>query len=283
MALAESQHGVVSVRQLYEIGFDRTAIKRMLRSKQLQIVYRGVYSVGHRALTTLGRFPAAVLACGEGAVLSHRSAALLWGLQTVEAAWIEMTVQNQRGRKREGLLAHRCDLPASDVTTEHDIRLTTPGRTLIDLADVLTERGLERAFDQADYLRLDCTGLRPLPGRTGLGRLQRVLADHTPGSTLTRSELEEVLLALCRRSGLPRPEVNVDIEGHLSDFVWRSERLIVEADSRAAHTTLAAFENDRLRDADLLTAGWRVLRVTDGRLTTQPQAVATQLRRLLGA
>jgi very-short-patch-repair endonuclease len=175
------------------------------------------------------------------------------------------------------------DLPKHGVTTRHGIRLTTPGRTLIDLADVLTLRGLERAVDQADYLRLDCTGLRPLPGRRGCGRLQRVLTEHDPGSTVTRSGLEEAFLSLCRRKALPQPDVNADVEGHLSDFVWRSERLIVETDSRRAHTTVAAFEADRLRDANLLTEGWRVLRVTDRRLENQPDEVAAQLRRLLAS
>ena len=160
------------------------------------------------------------------------------------------------------------------------IAVTTPARTLVDLADVLTRRQLERAFDEAEYLRLDCTGLRAIPGRPGYGRLLAVLAEHAAGGTRTRSELEDLFLEACASHGLPRPEVNTLVQGHEVDFLWREARLVVEVDGRAAHATRRAFEEDRLRDAELTVSGQRVLRVTQRRLETAPHEVAGQIRSL---
>ncbi len=152
------------------------------------------------------------------------------------------------------------------------IPVTTPARTLVDLADVLTRRQLERAFDEAEYLRLDCTGLRAIPGRPGYGRLLAVLAEHAAGSTRTRSELEDLFLEACASHGLPWPEVNTLVQGHEVDFLWR-----VEVDGRAAHATRRAFEEDRMRDAELTVSGQRVLRVTRKRLESSPREVAAQI------
>jgi very-short-patch-repair endonuclease len=220
---------------------------------------------------------AAVLACGEGAVLSHRSAAELWALRP-RARFVEVTAPANRGRKR-AILVHRGVLPPDHRTQRDGVPVTTPARTLIDLADVLTRRGLERAIDEAEYLRLDCTGLRPIPGRRGAGALARVLDEHRPGSTRTRSELEELFLLTCKKEGLRRPEVNVCVEAFEVDFFWREERLIVEADGGAAHHTRRAFEADRYRDVELMAAGYRVMRITHARLTREPGTVADQLRR----
>ncbi len=128
--------------------------------------------------------------------------------------------------------------------SEPAYRSRSPARTLIDLADVAPRRTLERAIDEAEYLRLDCTGLAPRHGRRGSGVLSSVLAVHAAGSTRTRSDLEEMFLALCDSHGLPRPEVNVHIEGYECDFVWREQRLIVETDGGAAHGTRRAKRRD---------------------------------------
>jgi very-short-patch-repair endonuclease len=154
--------------------------------------------------------------------------------------------------------------------------VTTPGRTLIDLADVLSRRALERAFDEAEYLRLDCSGLEPVRGREGHGRLLHVLTRHRPGSTRTRSLLEDRFLELCEAHGLARPSVNVVIDGKEVDFVFGD--LIVEVDGEAAHRTKRAFERDRIRDAELTVAGYRVIRVTEQRLVRDGGAVVAQLR-----
>jgi very-short-patch-repair endonuclease len=281
LEVAGRQYGVVSQRQLQALGLGRSAITKRVRAGRLTRVHRGVYRTGHAPFTRRGRFLAAVLACGENAVLSHRRAAVLLGLLKGGPAWSEVTVSTQHGRKLAGILVHRSPLPPGDVMVYDGIPVTTPGRTLIDLADVLSTRGLERVFDQAEFLRLDCTALRVIPGRRGALRLASVLAEHRPGTTPTRSELEEAMLALCREAALPAPEVNSHVEEKEVDFVWRERGVIVETDGWRAHGTRRAFERDRLRDAELTAAGWRVLRVTHARLEREPQALTAQLRRLL--
>jgi very-short-patch-repair endonuclease len=232
-----------------------------------------VYAVGHTVLTRNGVLTAAVLACGEGAVLSHRSAAELWRIGP-RSALIDVTAAVDR--RVQGVICHRAAL--EERSTLEGIPVTTPARTIIDLADVLTARGLERAVDEAEYLRLDLSGLEPILGRRGAGALARLLTEWRTESR-TRSELEEVFIALCAEHGLERPEVNVHVEGSERDFLWRGARLVVEVDGAQAHRTRRAFERDRLRDAELTAAGYRVMRFTQRRLEREPGAVAGLLRR----
>jgi very-short-patch-repair endonuclease len=222
---------------------------------------------------------AAVLACGDGAALSHFGAAVLWGLLPDRGYRIHVTAPGRRRAK--GVVVHVSPLEG-ERAHRADIVVTTPARTLVDLADVVPRRRiLERAFDEADYLRLDWQGAVPRHGRRGSGLLASVLVRHTPGSTRTLSELEEWFIAFCDEYGFRRPEVNVSVEGYLCDFVWREERVVVETDGGAAHGTRRAKERDPVRDADLQIAGWRVIRITSMRLSRQPDAVEEQLRRLL--
>ncbi|HEV7846947.1 MAG TPA: DUF559 domain-containing protein [Thermoleophilaceae bacterium] len=230
------------------------------------------------SLTRNGRFMAAVLACGEGAALSHVSAAVLWRLLEDRGQPIHVTAP--RRRRVPGVVVHRAGLDGERVWRE-GIVVTTPARTLVDLADVVPRRTLERAFDEAEYLRLDHGGAAPRHGRRGGRILASVLAVHTPGATRTRSELEELFLRLCDDHGLPRPEVNVQIEGFECDFVWREQRLIVETDGAAAHGTERARRRDPLRDARLMAAGWRVWRVSYEQVVRAPQAIARELATLL--
>ena len=239
----------------------------------MHAVHRGVYAVGHLGLTRNGRFMAATLACGEGAALSHFSAAVLWGMLNGGGGAIHVTTELRR--RRPELVVHEAAL-GGEVVRRAGITVTAPARTL-DLADVAPQRTLERAVDEAEYLRLDCTGLAPRRGRRGSGVLSSVLALHRPGSTRTKSHMEELFIALCDRHGLPRPEVNVHIEGYECDFVWREQRLIVETDGGAAHGTTRAMKRDPLRDGDLMIAGWRVWRITYDRLLQEPDAIADQL------
>jgi very-short-patch-repair endonuclease len=281
--IAERQHGVVAHRQLLALGLSRSTIARWVREGWLHRVHRGVYAVGHARLAREGRYMAAVLACGDGAALSHFAAAVLWEILPERGPRVDVTVPARGGRARHRLvIVHRAALAPSEVATTHGIPLTTPTRTLIDLADVLPHRQLERAIDEAAYLRLDLTALRPRPGRRGAGRLARVLGEHDPGSTRTRFDLEERMLALCRRAELPAPDVNADVMRYEVDFVWREARLIVETDGWKSHGTRAAFERDRLRDAALVAAGWRVVRITWRRLERDPEGVARELVHLLG-
>jgi hypothetical protein len=242
-------------------------------------VHRGVYAVGHLALTRNGRFMAAVLAGGDGAALSHFSAAVLWGILDDRGGPLHVTAAGRRRLK--GVVVHDAPLQRERVH-RLGIVVTTPARTIVDLADVVARRRvLERAIDEAEYLKLDWSGAAPRHGRRGSGLLASVLAVHEPGSTRTHPGLEEMFLTFLDERGFPRPEVNVHVEGYECDFVWRDQRVIVETDGGAAHGTRRAKERDPVRDADLQIAGWRVIRITLMRLSRQPAAVEHQLRRLL--
>ena len=222
---------------------------------------------------------AAVLACGEGAALSHLSAAVLWEILEDRGQLIHVTAPKRR--HVPGVVVHRAPLEGERVR-RHGIVVTTPARTVIDLADVIQKRRtLERAIDEAHYLDLDMTGLAPRHGRRGSGLLSSVLAVHNAGSTRTRSDLEERFIALIDRESLPRPEVNTDIEGFECDFVFREERLVVETDGGAAHGTVRAKRRDPARDARLMEAGWRVWRLPYQQVVRDDHSVAADLNRLL--
>jgi very-short-patch-repair endonuclease len=281
-ALAASQHGLLTRAQLSALGLDDRGIGRRVRARRLHRIHRGVYAEGHPRLTRKGRFLAAVLAYGDRAVLSHRSAAVLWGLLPERGPRIDVTVPSSNGRTRRGaIVVHRCRLGPDELASRWRIPVTTPARTAIDLADHLGPRALERVLDEAHYLGLDLAELRPIPGRRGAGRLARLLGDHEAGSTRTRSDFEELLLALCRRAGLPEPRVNSVIEGFEVDFCWPQARLVVETDGWRAHGSRGAFERDRVRDAALVEADWRPMRITWRRLRRELDAVAAQLRTIL--
>jgi very-short-patch-repair endonuclease len=272
--LAQRQHGVVGRAQLLALGVSEAAVEGRVKRGRLHRLHRAVYAVGHGNLTRNGHFMAAVLACGDGAALSHFSAAALWGMLKGDGR-IHVTAPGDR--RRRGLVVHRATLADGEVRKRAGIAVTAPARTLVDLADVAPRRTLERAIDEAEYLRLDCTGLVPRHGRRGTGVLSSVLAEHRPGSTRTKSPLEELFIALCDRYQLPRPEVNVHVEGYECDFVWREQRLIVETDGGAAHGTTRAKRRDPVRDADLMIAGWRVWRLPYEQVFREPDAVAEQL------
>jgi hypothetical protein len=276
--LARRQHGVVGRAQLIALGLGADAIDWRVRRQRLHRVHRGVYAVGHLALTRNAQFMAAVLACGDGAALSHFSAAVVWGILEAKGQDIHVTAEKQR--KCRGVVVHEAALDGERVR-RLGIVVTTPARTLVDLADVVPRRTLERAFDEAEYLELDWMSAAPRHGRSGSGLLTSVLAVHRPGTTRTLSQLEEDFIAFCDERGIPRPEVNVCIEGNLCDFVYREQRVIVETDGSRAHGTTRARDRDPVRDADLQIAGWKVIRIPYKRLLNQPDAVEDQLRRLL--
>jgi hypothetical protein len=292
-ALAEGQHGVVATAQLLEVGMSSDQIATRARAGWLHRVHRGVYAVGHRRLTRHGRWMAAVLAAGERAVLSDECAADLWGLvrsgiQRARSARLEVTVPAHDGRcRRPDLVIHRRTSLRADETTRHaGIPVTTPARTLLDLATGWPRRQLERAIDEADRLRL-CDGeeLAALAathrGHPGRRRLAAVLRSHKAGSTLTRSELEERFLALCRARGLPPPLVNAEILGLTVDFHWPDAGLIAETDGRGSHDTRRGFQDDRDRDSLLAAHGHRTLRLTWWDVSRRPAVVADRIRRVL--
>jgi hypothetical protein len=284
--VAAAQHGIVALRQLRRLGLSASAVRSRVAAGRLHPNHQSVYAVGHPLVSFDGRCMAAVLACEPDALASHRSAAALLGLHRSARANIDVTVRRRTGRTRPGIDVHRAGgLRASDVTSVDGIRCTTVARTLLDLADVLHRRALERACDQAEVLRLfDGRALEDVlssaVGRRGAPVLRAILSDQARDPTLTRSELEERFLAVCARAGVPRPRVNAWIEldggGVEVDFLWREQRLIVEADA-----TSRAFERDRRRDQRLLMVGWRVIRCTWRQVTQGSDEVARTLRTLL--
>jgi len=283
-ARADAHYGVVDRGELLALGLSADAIGRRVRSGRLRPLHRGVYAVGHRALRPEAFWLAAVRACGDGAVLSHASAAALWQLRPSAAVVIDVSVPRAGGRRRSGVRVHRCGaLRLEEVTTCSAIPITTPARTLLDLAAVQPRRVVERATDQAEVLRLfDLDALRTVVeahrGRPGAPVLASVLDHHAVGSTLTRSELEERFLALCDAHAVPRPQINTVVCGMEVDFHWPRRRLVVELDGYRFHATRAAFERDRRRDAVLAAAGIRVLRFTHRQLTTSPGDVLRALQ-----
>jgi very-short-patch-repair endonuclease len=284
--LAERQHGVVARRQLEAIGLGRGAIAHRIGAGRLHRVHHGVYAVGHTVLTVNGRRMAAVLAGGPGAVLSHASAAALWEIRPSAAARIDVSVRTPGGRaKRPGLRMHRTPTLRADEITEHQgIRVTTPARTLLDLAATLSRRALERALDEAEIKELyDLASLdamaRAHAGERGARRLQQAL-DQDGDPTLTDSELEELMRALCDEHHLPRPKQQAWVAGLRVDFLFAASRLVVETDGYRYHRTRRAFERDRERDAILARAGYRTLRFTHRQLTRDPTTVAETITKV---
>ncbi len=283
-ALAERQHGVVSARQLAALGLPQRAVSHRAAAGRLHRIHRGVYAVGHRVLTVNGRRMAAVLAAGPGAALSHASAAALWEIRPTSATRIDVTVPTTGGRaKRPGLRIHRTPTLADDEVTERQrIRVTTPARTLLDLASSLPRRALERALDEAESRDLyDRRALEAVTnvhkGERGAAALKQAL-DTDAEPALTKSELEELMFTLCADHGLERPLVNRRVAGLEVDFFFPARRLVVETDSWRHHKTRRAFERDRERDAILARAGCHTLRFTHRQLTKEPAMVAATIR-----
>ena len=264
---------MVSREQLRQAGFTSPEIDNRVRNGRLLLLYRGVYAVGHRPASQHARAMAAVLACGPKAALSHRSAAALWRMGI---AWrTPFEVSAPTAHRIPGVRTHRCR--AVEATHEFGIPVTTPVRTLLDMAAVVDEATLVRAANEARLAgRLPADEFSMLVERAPR-RLRRLLA---PSAAPTRSAFEDAFLRFVRRYGLPLPEVNQRVAGHEVDMLWRRERLIVELDGRTYHDE-HAFERDRERDADLQAAGHRVVRVTWRRLTEAPAREAGRLTSML--
>jgi very-short-patch-repair endonuclease/predicted transcriptional regulator of viral defense system len=283
--LAARQHGCVTWRQLVDAGVDRGAIAHRLAHSRLHRVHRGVYLVGHGLAPPLARESAAVLACGEGAVLSHLAAATLFGILQHDDPEIDVTVVGCR-KQRAGIRVHSVrSLDPRHVTRRRGLPVTAPARTMLDLAEVVSPRELERAMEEAMRMRLVHERivrdvLARSPGRRGAAVLAALL-DAAAGPTFTRSEAEERLLALVREAQLPPPELNVRLGGHEVDFLWRGVGLVVEVDGYAYHSTRASFERDRLRDAALQARGLKVTRVTWRQIVGEPHALVARLARAL--
>jgi hypothetical protein len=283
-ALAGGQHGVVSRAQLISLGLGPGAIDDRLRRGALHAVHRGVFAVGHCVLTREAHWLAAVLAAGPGAVLSHRSAAALWAIRPSHRAAVDVAVT--RRCRRPGIDVHQIALAADEITEHHGIPVTSPVRTLLDLAEVLTPHHLERAVHETEYRRLTSplsldALLARHRGRRGTAALKAIVAKGRLGATITRLELEIRFLAFSPPTPSPaRWSTNASARTR-STVLWPHRRLVVELDSRQAHETARAFERDRARDRDLLTRGHRVIRITWRQLHEDEALIAHQLTTLL--
>jgi len=288
-AVAEPQHGVVTLAQLAEIGLGERGAQHRAANGRLVRASRGVYAVGQPG--DRGRWLAALLGCRrEQAVLSHRSAAELWGLLPTAPGPIHVTSPGSRWRGPAGVIAHRASLAESDTAIHHGIRCTTVARTLVDVAALLDQAKLTRAIHRADELRVFDLGaidrqLARMRGKRGTAALRRAL-EELDVRGVPANDAERNFKALIARAKLPEPEVNVWLAlpsggGYRPDFLWRDRGLIAELDGRTFHARLRAFEHDRIRDRRLLDAGYATARFAAREVTRSPDQVAAELRRLL--
>jgi len=292
--LARRQHGVVSRAQLLERGLSQKAIKHRLATGRLHCVFRGIYAIGRPELTQRGRWMAAVLSCGPRAALSHRSAAALWAIGVQGTArpnpspggLIDISVPAEVLRKRPGIHLHRSSFGAEDTTRRDGIPVTTPARTLIDLATNLGPEQIEAAVNDADRLGLiDPERLRAAvedhAGLDGVAALRKVLDRRT--FQLTDSELERHFLRLVRRAGLPPPRTRQRVNGYRVDFYWEDLGLVVETDGLRYHRTPAQQARDRERDQAHTAAGLTPLRFTHAQISRDGPYVTETLRAVSGA
>ena len=279
--LASRQHGVVARRQLESLGVTAGSIRRQRENGRLHLVHRGVYVVGHPAVTPRGRWMAAVLASGPEALLSHRSAAALWGLIDVPGGLIDVI---GAGKGSRGVRVHRsADISNEDRMVRDGIPVTSPSRTLVDLAAVVSDRRLTYAFEAAERQQvLDVEKVDALCGRRrGTKVLRRLITDQTEPDPV-RSRVERRFLAACRQARLPKPAVNVAIGDSTVDFLWPKTGLIVELDTFGFHGSRRQFEEDRRRDLELRLQGFSVVRVTDRQLVRSRGRIMQSLAELLG-
>lgn len=291
-ALAERQHGVVSGGQLLKLGRSKSAIGREVASGRLHSVFRGVYAVGRPGIGERGRMIGAVLTCGPGTVVSHRSAAALLRLIDRAPVVVDVIAPGKRGAEIDGIKAHRARQPIHPETgTVAGIPCTHPARTLVDLAGLVGGRTLRNAFEVAAHKRLlDLDAIEAVLGqrrRRGAPTLRVLVAEWRaaiksfPTQPVLRSPFEARVLPLLAQTGLPVPQINAPVEtpgGRLEvDLLWPAQRFAVELDSRRHHGTDAAFERDRWRDRELMRAGYASLRPTWRQVEREPEAVVAAI------
>jgi hypothetical protein len=280
-ALANRQRGYVKRPQLLKLGLGAKAIDYRVRIGRLIPVYAGVYAVGHVPTLPHDRAYGALLACGEEAVLSHGSAATAYGI----FRWWEMPFEATApaARRRRGIRVHRAALTPGDVRIEAGIRVTSPARTLLDMAPRLNDKQLGRGFDRlrlSHHLRAEHVRhvLERFPRHPGARRL-------IPFAGITRdaarSRLEVKFADFCERYGLPQPRLNVRIGGREVDALFEEERLIVEVDGYEVHSGPVSFEDDRDRDAHMLALDLPTVRVTEDRMDNSPGREAGRLQEIL--
>ena len=281
---ADAQHGVMRDAQLIAGGLSRASVDHRARTGRLTRLHDGVFSWGHNALTREGRWLAALWACGEGAVLSHTTAAAFHGIAREAGEGVHVSTANGSIHSRPGIIVHRVSrLDRADVQRMRQLRVTQIARTVVDLADVA---GWEVVRGAVDALRRFSpaelrAAQRRAPGRSGRGVVSRLLeADEAH----TKSELERLFLRFVRRHGLPRPDaLNSWVAGFKADCLYSAARLVVELDGRAHHQRRRAMAADRLRDEGYQLAGHRIQRfLWDDFHPAREPHTATRLRAMLG-
>jgi very-short-patch-repair endonuclease len=280
-AVARCQHGNVTHSQLIELGLSLDAIKYRLKVGRLHRVFHRVYAVGHPPTSMVQRAAAAVLACGPEAALSHGSAATLWGIWKRYTIPFEVIAPSDH--RITGIKSHRIVVDPRDLTTQLGIHVTTPARTLADIAPRLTDKQLSRAVNGlllSPFLGPNTFTefVQHNAGLPGIARLRPFVARaHTP----SRSELEDAFHVFAARYQLPDYDINTDVVGHEADVVFRDHKLIVELDGYEFHNDRQSFEQDRERDADVLDRAGRVtLRLTWDRMHEQPGKEAARIKRI---
>ena len=297
LGISKRQHGVVSRKQLVEAGIPPRTIDRRVSRAGLFVVYPGVYAVGRPTVSMEGIILASLLGAGDGAVLGCRSAAAVWGFLKHESPIEVLRLDggtNQRARvKVEGkrwwpylhVMKPR-NLPEVETTIRDGLNLTSPARTLRDVAAFLSRRQFERIFTEADRLGVleDEDLLRcavQSQGKKGAQMLRRAVARRIPGIEDAASLLEALLLELCDLNQIPRPVTNRMIGAYRPDFQWPEHSLIVEVDGYEFHRGREMFENDLLRDDRLRAQGWTVRRFSWRMVNDEPEEVARSIRREL--
>ena len=279
--IASRQHGLVSYRQLLALGLSAAAIKRRVTSGRLQAVHRGVYAVGHLALTLDGRRLAAVMACGQGAALGGRPALVAWDLVGGHPGPpFDVLSPHRRGAGLRGVRLHRAGLVAEDVTKRHAVPILTPARAILDTAASLSDKDLQRAVDRAVARHLDrqLTALTSrCNGHGGAARYRRALARTAAPLELTRSDLEVVGHRLVAGTALGPPLVNALLHGYEVDLYWPAHGLVVELDGYGPHSHREAFEHDRRKTADLQHHGLDVRRFSRDQAVHDPDWVRARL------
>lgn len=284
--LARLQHDCVHRQQLIAAGIGRHAIARRLTAQRLTSLHRDVYLVGHAKIGLMTRAMALALHFSGDGVVSHVLAGFVWGMIESAPQVIDVTLVGRSSRSRPGVRIHRAAaLDPREVRRRRDLPVTSPARTVVDLAGVLDVLELENALAVCTHERLASSNqIREAVGRVpsnapGVSILRRLLDQG--GFARTRSHYERRMLALIAQAGLPRPLTNQMLVGCEVDMLWLDRRVVLEFDSRKFHGDWRAFENDRRRDQKLMAAGYRVIRVTARQLRDEPLAVIARLAAIL--
>ena len=281
--IGRRQDNVITFEQLLDAGLGSRGVSHRVKARTMQRLYRGVFLLGAAPPTLMARARAAVFACGEGAVASHRSAAELFGLLPEAGGGVDVTVVGRNPGAEPGIRLHRPRAIAKpDVTSARGIPVTSIARTICDLAASESPREVELAFQEALFRdivtpRAVLAVLDREPRRKGAAIVKSLLRD----SRMTRSERERVLLKLIAEAQLPKPLTNVPLHGYLADVYWPAQRLVLEFDGWRAHGHRLAFERNRKRDQVMLANGIAVMRATDRHLEDEPVALIARIAQAL--